>query len=66
MVESLVHHHLDSIVDDEQRATTAKNPTIAYRVASVCAIIEEHDASKTPMSASRVAAMYSIERLEDL
>ncbi|EMS64990.1 hypothetical protein TRIUR3_20790 [Triticum urartu] len=53
-------------VDGEQRATAVKNPTIAYRVASICDMIDEHDATKTPMSASRVAAMYSIERLEDL
>lgn len=47
-------------VADEQRTAAGKNPTIASRVASICAMIDEHDAAVTSMSASRVAAMYSM------
>ncbi|KAM3256299.1 hypothetical protein ACQJBY_049034 [Aegilops geniculata] len=48
-------------VADERRATAAgKKPTIASRVASICAMIDEHVATETPMSASRVAAVYSM------
>ncbi|KAI4963770.1 hypothetical protein ZWY2020_010533 [Hordeum vulgare] len=49
-----------AVVDDQRAATAGKNPAIAYRVASICAMLDEHDATETPMSASRVAAVYSM------